>query len=63
MSEASHRVMKQELADSVRMLEHAEYMNHSGHCSVRRDESTFYVNSGASIRGSLTIDDIIVVDL
>jgi L-fuculose-phosphate aldolase len=63
MPEPSHRVMKQELVDSVRMLERAEYMNHSGHCSVRRDDTTFFVNSGSSIRGSLTVDDIIAVDL
>jgi L-fuculose-phosphate aldolase len=63
MTEASHLAVKQELVDAVRMLEHAEYVNHSGHCSVRRDETTFYVNSGGSIRGSLTVDDIVAIDL
>ena len=53
----------QELVDAVRMLEHAEYMNHSGHCSIRRDDTSFYVNSGASVRATLTTDDVLVVDL
>ena len=55
--------LKQQLADCVRMLEHAEYMNHSGHCSVRRDESSFYVNSGGSVRSTLTVEDVVAVDL
>lgn len=45
------------------MLERAEYMNHSGHCSVRRDATSFLVNSGASVRATLTVDDVIAVDL
>jgi ribulose-5-phosphate 4-epimerase/fuculose-1-phosphate aldolase len=45
------------------MLEHAEYMNHSGHCSVRRDETSFFVNSGASVRATLGVDDVVAVDL
>ncbi len=53
----------QELVDAVRMLEHAEYMNHSGHCSIRRDATTFLVNSGASVRATLTTDDVLAVDL
>jgi ribulose-5-phosphate 4-epimerase/fuculose-1-phosphate aldolase len=45
------------------MLEKADYIDHNGHCSIRRDETTFYINSGASIRSSLTADDIVTVDL
>ena len=45
------------------MLEHAGIIDHSGHCSVRRDGGGFYINSGASVRGALTVDDIVAVDL
>jgi L-fuculose-phosphate aldolase len=55
--------MKQELVDAIRMLAHAEYMDHSGHGSVRRDEDSFYINSGASVRGELTVADVLAVDL
>ena len=55
--------MKQTLVDAIRMLERAEIIDHSGHCSARRDGHSFYINSGASIRGALTVDDIVTVDL
>ena len=55
--------IKQELVDAIRMLEHAEYIDHNGHCSVRRDANSFYINSGASMRASLTVEDIVAVDL
>jgi len=55
--------MKQQLVDAIRMLERAGYIDHNGHASARRDATSFYVNSGASVRGSLTVDDIVTVDL
>jgi L-fuculose-phosphate aldolase len=55
--------MKQQLVDAIRMLERAGYIDHNGHCSARRDGASFYINSGASVRGSLTADDIVAVDL
>ena len=45
------------------MLERAAIVDHSGHGSARRDAASFYVNSAASARGALTIDDIVAVDL
>ena len=45
------------------MLERAGFIDHNGHCSLRRDAGTFYINSGASVRGTLTVDDIVTVDL
>lgn len=45
------------------MLARAEIVDHSGHGSVRRDAESFYINSGASTRGSLTPADIVAVDL
>lgn len=50
------------LAEAVRMLTRAEIIDHSGHGSVRRDAGTFYINSGASVRGALTADDIVAID-
>src|SRR5205814_3024337 len=38
-------------------------VDHSGHGSVRRDATSFYVNSAASARGALTADDLVGVDL
>src|SRR3989337_2042732 len=55
--------LKQKLGDAIRMLEKAEIIDHNGHCSARRDATSFYINSGASVRGALTVDDIVTVDL
>jgi ribulose-5-phosphate 4-epimerase/fuculose-1-phosphate aldolase len=52
-----------QLADAIRMLERAAIVDHSGHGSARRDATSFYINSGASVRGALTADDIVAVDL
>lgn len=60
---AAVRALKQKLVDAIRMLEKAEIIDHNGHCSARRDAGSFYINSGASVRGALTIDDIVAVDL
>ena len=53
---------KQKLVDAIRMLERAEIIDHNGHCSIRRDASSLYINSGASVRGALTVDDIVGID-
>ena len=53
---------KQMLVDAIRMLERAEIIDHSGHCSVRRDAESFYINSGASVRSTLSSEDIVTVD-
>ena len=55
--------MKQTLVDAIRMLERAEIIDHNGHCSARRDRNSFCINSGASVRGTLTMSDIVTVDL
>ena len=55
--------MKAQLAEAIRMLTRAELIDHSGHASARVDERRFHVNSGASVRGTLTADDIVTVDL
>ena len=55
--------VKRQLVDAIRMLEHAGMIDHNGHCSARRDDMSFYINTGASVRGALTIDDIVAVNL
>jgi L-fuculose-phosphate aldolase len=55
--------MKQQLVDAIRMLERAGFIDHNGHCSARRDAGSYYINSGASVRGSLSVEDIVTVDL
>ena len=55
--------VKLRLTEAIRMLERAELMDHSGHASARRDERSFYINSGASVRSALTEADIVAVDL
>jgi ribulose-5-phosphate 4-epimerase/fuculose-1-phosphate aldolase len=55
--------LKQQLVDAIRMLARAEIVDHSGHGSARRDGGSFYINSAASTRGALTLDDIVAVDL
>jgi L-fuculose-phosphate aldolase len=54
---------KQRLVDAIRMLTRAEMIDHSGHGSARRDGGSFYINSAASVRSALTVDDIVAVDL
>ena len=55
--------VKQQLVDAIRMLERARMIDHNGHSSARRDETSFYINSGTSVRGALTTDDIVAVNL
>ena len=55
--------IKQQLADAIRMLARADIVDHSGHGSARRDAATFFINAGASARGTLTAGDIVAVDL
>ena len=55
--------LKQQLVDAIRMLAHAEIVDHSGHGSARWDRTTFFINAGASSRVSLTTEDIVRVDL
>ena len=51
------------LVDAIRMLTRAELIDYSGHCSARRDDGSFYINSGASVRATLTAHDIVAIDL
>jgi L-fuculose-phosphate aldolase len=61
--DAANDRIKQQLVDAIRMLACANIVDHSGHGSARRDKESFYINSAASARGSLTTGDILAVDL
>jgi len=54
---------KQDLVDCIRMLERAGCIDHNGHCSLQRDDTSLWINSGASVRSRLTIADIVAIDL
>jgi L-fuculose-phosphate aldolase len=54
---------RQQLVDAIRMLARAGIVDHSGHGSARRNGHSFYINSAASERGTLTTADIVAVDL
>jgi L-fuculose-phosphate aldolase len=51
------------LAEAIRMLVRADIIDYSGHGSTRRDGESFYINSGASVRGTLKADDIVGVNM
>jgi L-fuculose-phosphate aldolase len=50
------------LIEAIRMLTRAEHMDWGGHGSARRDERSFFINSGASIRSAVTPEDILAID-
>jgi ribulose-5-phosphate 4-epimerase/fuculose-1-phosphate aldolase len=52
-----------ELVDAIRMLTRAELIDYAGHASARRDADSFFINSGASVRGALTASDIVAIGL
>jgi L-fuculose-phosphate aldolase len=63
MRPMTHTDVTRSLVEAIRMLERAEIIDHSGHCSARRGPDSYYINSGASVRSALTVDDIVAIDL
>jgi len=51
------------LAEAIRLLTHAGAIDHSGHGSLRRDARSFLINSGASVRASVSDADLVAIDL
>lgn len=59
-----HPELRQQLADALSMMEHAEVIDFNGHMSCRvpgADE--ILINSGKSVRSALAAEDIIAIDL
>jgi ribulose-5-phosphate 4-epimerase/fuculose-1-phosphate aldolase len=52
---------KHQLVAALQMLESAEIIDFNGHASVRTGEDRFLINSGASVRSRLTVEDIIEI--
>src|SRR5687767_5209275 len=58
------RELKQMLADALSMMERAEVIDFNGHMSCRLPGTDHVlINSGKSVRSSLTADDIIEIDM
>lgn len=55
---------KQNLVDAILMMERAQIIDFNGHFSARiNGTENFLINSGASSRSSLTVEDIVTIDL
>jgi L-fuculose-phosphate aldolase len=56
--------LKQMLVDAILMMERAEIIDFNGHFSARVPGTQhMLINSGASVRSALTVDDIVTIDL
>lgn len=56
--------LKQNLVDAIQMMERARITDFSGHFSVRVPGTDhLLINSGKSVRSSLTVDDIVTIDM
>ena len=56
--------LKQQLVDAILMMERAQIIDFNGHFSARvPDTDQILINSGASVRSALGVDDIIMIDL
>ncbi len=51
------------LTDAIRMLERAGVVDYNGHFSARSGDDRMLINSGPSVRGALTGEDIIAINL
>ncbi|CAN5416022.1 class II aldolase/adducin family protein [soil metagenome] len=54
---------KQMLCDALTMLERAEIIDFNGHFSARVGPDRLLINSGASVRSAMTVQDIVMIDL
>mgnify|MGYP001237782570 CR=1 FL=1 len=54
---------RRRIADALAMMEAASIIDFNGHFSARTGPDRFLINSGASVRSAIGIDDIIEVDL
>ncbi len=56
-------LLKQQLVDCIRMLEHSNIIDYNGHASIRLDEDRMLINSGSCQRSKLTSADICTIDM
>ena len=63
-AQAETRQLRQQLADALSMMERAEVIDFNGHMSCRISGTDHVlINSGRSVRSSLTAEDIIAIDM
>ena len=53
---------KRQLADCIRMLEHADIIDYNGHASIRVGDDRMFINIGSCQRSQLTPADICTID-
>jgi L-fuculose-phosphate aldolase len=63
MSDVNMQVLKQDLVDCIRMLEHAGIIDYNGHASIRLSDGRMLINAGSCQRSALTVDDICTIDM
>ena len=56
-------LLKQQLVDCIRMLEHADIIDYNGHASIRTGEDQMLINIGSCQRSKLTVADICTIDM
>jgi L-fuculose-phosphate aldolase len=56
-------LLKQQLVDCIRMLEHADIIDYNGHVSIRTDDDQMFINIGSCQRSRLTVDDVCRIDM
>ena len=61
---AGSRLLRQQLADALSMMERAEVIDFNGHMSCRLPGTEhILINAGKSVRSALTAEDIIAIDM
>ncbi len=55
-------ILKQQLVDCIRMLEHSDIIDYNGHASIRTEQGML-INIGSCQRSRLTIADICHIDM
>ena len=51
-------LLKRQLVDCIRMLEHSDIIDYNGHASIRMIEIRMLLNIGSCQRSHLTVSDI-----
>ena len=55
-------LLKRQLVDCIRMLEHSDIIDYNGHASIRISENRMLINVGSCQRSQLTVSDICTID-
>lgn len=58
-----NELLKQQLVDCIRMLEHSDIIDYNGHASIRTGDNQMVINIGSCQRSKLTVADICKIDM